>query len=783
MKRIPVLFQLIIILSIVLIIPLSIVSQYFSSNMIQYSEDEIVSTELSNLRSDSRLTETVLFNAIDDAFQLVQDGALKKIKNIRTYKELNSDYENILVGLNVYNAIKTIQSNNNEVYSAYFYLEGADYVISSNRGIVLIDDFASVDWLTTSDNGSGAKGVWYSRKISKSSINELKVGIDNGELDVLSYVYRLNSLTTSTRGAIVINFYESRISEELNDYNSSSNKNVFIIDTEGNVITHSNKELLYSNLQEDPMINKIIEANTNNGHELYNMNNKNYLYSYYKIPRLGWIFISTHPMDALMEKTNNLLQNYVFMTIMAILIGTALSVAIAYGFSKPIRQLAREVKKTFKFDKIKNHRNEFAFITEAMDEFQRQENKLREALKTQEKETKKMALYNLLHGDLKEELEIDVIEEMFPHEFFVVIIMTLDKLDKYRDKTNSEIRRYRRSLLYQIFDKAFPAQYHVSSARYEGDEIAIIINSDIENRSELIETIQNSLQSIKNDVQQVLDNTVTFGISKIHRHRDNVKECVFEATEAIKKRMVVGGDSIHLYVDDNAYNMKFHFFHNNENRIVNYLDSGDAEGVKREIMQIVSEIKKMDNITNENILLIFSQLIGTAVKYLADNNINAGKVFGNKINNYAVIWSMDTVDEIADYVNGLFQSIISYSTKEQINSVDYWQLIDKYINEHYKEDFLFEDLADNIGISYSYMRKIVKNETGKSLIDLLNQLRIEEAKRLLVDTDDNILDIALSVGYRNTQSFNRYFKKYLGISPNQYRKQVANNMADDNSTT
>jgi YesN/AraC family two-component response regulator len=200
-------------------------------------------------------------------------------------------------------------------------------------------------------------------------------------------------------------------------------------------------------------------------------------------------------------------------------------------------------------------------------------------------------------------------------------------------------------------------------------------------------------------------------------------------------------------------------------------------------MQIVSEIKKMDNITNENILLIFSQLIGTAVKYLADNNINAGKVFGNKINNYAVIWSMDTVDEIADYVNGLFQSIISYSTKEQINSVDYWQLIDKYINEHYKEDFLFEDLADNIGISYSYMRKIVKNETGKSLIDLLNQLRIEEAKRLLVDTDDNILDIALSVGYRNTQSFNRYFKKYLGISPNQYRKQVANNMADDNSTT
>ena len=68
------------------------------------------------------------------------------------------------------------------------------------------------------------------------------------------------------------------------------------------------------------------------------------------------------------------------------------------------------------------------------------------------------------------------------------------------------------------------------------------------------------------------------------------------------------------------------------------------------------------------------------------------------------------------------------------------------------------------------MRKIVKQETGKSLLDLINNARIEKAKVLLRETSMYIKEIAEDVGYNNVQSFTRFFKKYEGITPSEFRE-------------
>lgn len=78
-------------------------------------------------------------------------------------------------------------------------------------------------------------------------------------------------------------------------------------------------------------------------------------------------------------------------------------------------------------------------------------------------------------------------------------------------------------------------------------------------------------------------------------------------------------------------------------------------------------------------------------------------------------------------------------------------------------------MSTEFGISYSYMRKIVYELTGKSMIDYLNQLRIDKAKELLLDTDLTIKQVAAEVGYYNVQSFNRFFRKYEGMPPSSYK--------------
>jgi AraC-like DNA-binding protein len=63
------------------------------------------------------------------------------------------------------------------------------------------------------------------------------------------------------------------------------------------------------------------------------------------------------------------------------------------------------------------------------------------------------------------------------------------------------------------------------------------------------------------------------------------------------------------------------------------------------------------------------------------------------------------------------------------------------------------------------VRKIFHDKTGETIVTFINNFRINEAKRLLRETDLNINEIALRLGYNNNQSFNRFFKKYEGSLP------------------
>jgi YesN/AraC family two-component response regulator len=68
------------------------------------------------------------------------------------------------------------------------------------------------------------------------------------------------------------------------------------------------------------------------------------------------------------------------------------------------------------------------------------------------------------------------------------------------------------------------------------------------------------------------------------------------------------------------------------------------------------------------------------------------------------------------------------------------------------------------------MRKLFRDKLDTSVLDYINSIRIDNAKRLLKGTELTIQDIATKVGYQNIQSFNRFFKKFEGISPKEFRR-------------
>ncbi|GAB3758017.1 helix-turn-helix domain-containing protein [Spirosoma pomorum] len=83
-------------------------------------------------------------------------------------------------------------------------------------------------------------------------------------------------------------------------------------------------------------------------------------------------------------------------------------------------------------------------------------------------------------------------------------------------------------------------------------------------------------------------------------------------------------------------------------------------------------------------------------------------------------------------------------------------------------------IASSLNMSTRYLSDLLKQETGKTAIELIHIFLISEAKHLMRGSDRNITEIAYALGFDNMPYFSRLFKREIGLSPQQYRKQLLN---------
>lgn len=104
-------------------------------------------------------------------------------------------------------------------------------------------------------------------------------------------------------------------------------------------------------------------------------------------------------------------------------------------------------------------------------------------------------------------------------------------------------------------------------------------------------------------------------------------------------------------------------------------------------------------------------------------------------------------------------------------NIDRIKDIVKYIETNYDKPISIAEIAGVTGFSESHFMKFFKTIMGTSFVDYLNDYRLSMASRMLVSSDDKIIDIAAHCGYDNLSYFNRIFKKKYGITPSAYRRK------------
>lgn len=100
----------------------------------------------------------------------------------------------------------------------------------------------------------------------------------------------------------------------------------------------------------------------------------------------------------------------------------------------------------------------------------------------------------------------------------------------------------------------------------------------------------------------------------------------------------------------------------------------------------------------------------------------------------------------------------------------------RYMEEHYAEKLALPDVANHVYVSQWHLSKLISRTTGQSFSDLLNGIRIKQAKKLLEDPALKIWEVSEKVGFSDVTHFSRMFKKLENKSANEYRNQLVGHL-------
>ena len=133
------------------------------------------------------------------------------------------------------------------------------------------------------------------------------------------------------------------------------------------------------------------------------------------------------------------------------------------------------------------------------------------------------------------------------------------------------------------------------------------------------------------------------------------------------------------------------------------------------------------------------------------------------------------------YVTALLAKLFSITElkKNEIEKPDTLSEIISYCNAHFSEKLSLEILEHELHISKYYISHVINEKLGEGFNEYINSIRINEACKLLLESDNNVKEISAIVGFGTVRSFDRAFKAKKGETAREYRKRNTENSKKD----
>jgi len=146
-------------------------------------------------------------------------------------------------------------------------------------------------------------------------------------------------------------------------------------------------------------------------------------------------------------------------------------------------------------------------------------------------------------------------------------------------------------------------------------------------------------------------------------------------------------------------------------------------------------------------------------------------VSGTQIDPIPNIQALDSWQDIHTRINRLFIELsisVEQYLKDEYSPITLQAI--RYVENHFKDDIALKDISDFTSVSESHISRVFKKDTGINFIPWVNRFRVNYSKELLKTPALKLYDIADLSGFSDYKYYSLQFKRFVGITPGEYRK-------------
>lgn len=483
----------------------------------------------------------------------------------------------------------------------------------------------------------------------------------------------------------------------------------------------------------------------------------------------GRSFVAAIPTAQFYGKVADLQFFVVNLLALTALVGLGTAVYLTFRQYKPIRSLSRYLgSRQRQPQAARREQDEFTRIRDSFDSLFQDSEQLRAKVSVQQPFVRDQCLLRLLQGDADrgggQELASLLHDLQLPINgpYYFAAVLSLGRGDPNSRSPQSREKALR--LLAGVSSQE-GVGYGVELIHAQAIALIVCLNASTEPRRQQRQFIDMLAQRLREQEQM----RPTIGVGHLYDSLNRINRSFIEATAAMQYTLVNGQGCV-IYFDEIAVQSDETSWYPDAEKMkfMQSLKQGDF-AVAREALKTMTGGMLGQEVSIELVKCMCFEVINAALRTMSDLGMHpsAGKL--------KTLVAFRSVEELEEAIQELMVDICEEVRRQ--TECRHHKLRDEvlgYIRQRYAmHELSLETAAEAFQLSVSYLSRLVKEQTGTTFTQLVWQLRLEEAKRQLRQTDKPIKDIVAAVGYMDVANFISRFRKAEGVTPGQYREQHA----------